>query len=105
MSLIEELRAKIAAGTFEFSQHATDQAIARHIRVEEIREAFAGGEVIEDYPHVRYGPSCLVLGLTGAGRPLHVQCSDPERPRVKLITVYEPDPELWIDFRTRRRGG
>lgn len=73
--------------------------------MEEIREAFAGGEVIEDYPNDKYGPSCLVLGLTGAGRPLHVQCSDPQRPRVKLITVYEPDPELWIDFRTRRRGG
>jgi hypothetical protein len=105
MSLIEELRAKIAAGRFEFSQHATDQVIARHIRVEEIREAFAGGEVIEDYPNDKYGPSCLVLGLTAAGRPLHVQSSYPARPLVKLITVYEPDPELWIEFRTRRRGG
>ncbi|WP_414676549.1 DUF4258 domain-containing protein [Longimicrobium sp.] len=103
--MIEDLRAKIAAGAFEFSQHATDQAISRHIRVEEIREAFAGGEVIEDYPDDKYGPSCLVFGLTGAGRPLHVQCSHPSRLLVKLITVYEPDPELWIGFRTRRRSG
>jgi hypothetical protein len=32
-------------------------------------------EVIEDYPEDKYGPSCLILGFTVYGRPLHVQCS------------------------------
>jgi hypothetical protein len=102
MNLIEQLRAKIAQDQFEFSQHATDQSILRQISVQEIREAFASGEVIEDYPQDKYGPSCLVLGFTKAGRPLHVQCSYPSRPLVKIITVYEPDPSLWIEYRTRR---
>ncbi len=61
------------------------------------------GEIIEDYPDDKYGPSCLVLGFTVAGRPLHVQCSYPSRPLVKIITLYEPDSGLWIDFRERRR--
>jgi hypothetical protein len=100
--MIGELRSKIAQGEFEFSEHAVDQSIIRHIRVEEIREAFADGQVIEDYPEDKYGPSCLVLGFTKQDRPLHVICSYPSRPLVKIITVYEPDPELWIDFRTRR---
>lgn len=103
MSLIAEIRAKVAAGRFEFSQHAADQSIVREISVSEIREAIAAGEVIEDYPNDKYGPSCLIFGTTGASRPLHVQCSYPSRPVVKIITMYEPDPALWIEFRQRRR--
>ncbi len=102
MSLIDQLRAKIVQDHFEFSQHAVDQSILRQISVQEIREAFAAGEVIEDYPQDKYGPSCLVLGFTQAGRPLHVQCSYPSRPLVKIITVYEPNSRLWIEYRTRR---
>jgi Domain of unknown function (DUF4258) len=48
-----------------------DQSIARHISVQELREAIAIGEVIEDYPTDKYGPSCIVFGVTLAGRPLH----------------------------------
>lgn len=103
MHLIREIRDKVARDQFEFSQHAVDQSILRRISVQEIREAIASGEVIEDYPTDKYGPSCLVLGFTRAERPLHVQCSYPSRPLVKIVTLYEPDPELWIDFRERRQ--
>ena len=70
--MIRELRSKIANGQFEFSQHAVDQSIIRHISVQEIREAFATCEIVEDYPDDKYGPSCLVLGFTLADRPLHI---------------------------------
>ena len=89
---------------FEFSQHATDQTIVRGIRVQEIREAVAAGELIEDYADDKYGPSCLVLGFAASGRPLHIHCSYPSRPVVKLITIYEPDPSRWIDSRKRRQN-
>jgi len=42
--LIDEIRKRVAGGDFEFSQHAVDQAIIRHISVQELREAIAGGE-------------------------------------------------------------
>ena len=100
--MIDEIRRRIARGDFEFSQHAVDQAIIRHISVQELREAIAGGEVIEVYPEDKYGPSCLIFGMTRVGRPIHVQCSDPSRPAVKIVTVYEPDPALWIEFKVRR---
>ena len=100
--MIEQIRTKIQAGQFEFSKHAVDQSILRRISVQELREAIASGELIEDYPDDKYGPSCLILGFTQAGRPLHVQCSYPSRPLVKIITLYEPDPSRWIDFRMRR---
>ncbi|MBC8420827.1 MAG: DUF4258 domain-containing protein [Proteobacteria bacterium] len=80
-----------------------DQSIIRDISVAEVEEAIARpSEVIEDYPEDKYGPSCLILGYTKAGRPLHVQCSYPSRPLIKIITLYQPVPGLWIDFRVRR---
>ena len=102
MSLIEEIRAKIAVGQFELSVHASDQSLARGIRAWDIVDALGNGEVIEEYPDDKYGPSCLIFGSTMLGRPLHVHCSYPSRPLLKIITVYEPDPGRWIDLRHRR---
>ena len=69
MASIDAIREKIACGQFEFSQHAVDQSSVRHISVQALREAIAAGEVIEDYPTDKYGPSCLVFGVTLAHRP------------------------------------
>ena len=99
--VMEEIRTKVAEGRFEFSKHAVDQTFLRGIEVQEIREAIASGSVIQDYPQDKYGPSCLLLGFTAAGRPLHVQCSYPSRPMVKIITVYQPDPSRWTADFTR----
>jgi hypothetical protein len=100
--MIREIREKFAAGQFEFSRHAVDQSILRRISVRELREAMVAPEVIENYPDDKYGPSCLLLGHTLARRPLHVQCSHPSRPVLKVITLYEPDSNLWIDLKVRR---
>ena len=102
MTLIDEIRVKFAQDQFEFSKHAVDQTILRNIAVQEIREAIETGEVIEDYPEDKYGPSCLVNGMTRQGRPIHIHCSYPSRPIIKVITVYEPDLQRWIDYRRRR---
>ena len=102
MAPIREIRDKIAKGQFEFSRHAVDQSILRRISVKQIREAIEDGKIIEDYPQDKYGASCLILGVTGAGRPLHVHCSHPSRSLIKIVTVYEPDPKLWIDFAVRK---
>ena len=97
-----QIRQKIGNDHFEYSQHATDQSIIRNISVEEVRDAIATCELIESYPEDKFGPSCLVLGFTAANRPLHIHCSYPSRAIIKLITLYEPDPARWIDFRVRR---
>lgn len=100
--MIEQIREKITRNQFEFSKHAVDQSILRHISVQELHEAVANGEIIEDYPDDKYGPSCLALCYTRTDRPLHFQCSYPSRPLIKIITLYEPDPNQWIDFKIRR---
>ena len=102
MALIDEIRDKIIRRQFEFSKHAVDQSILRRVRVQEIYETISNGEIIEDYPEDKYGPSCLILGYTASKRPLHIQCSYPSRPLLKIITLYEPDPGRWTDFKIRR---
>jgi Domain of unknown function (DUF4258) len=100
--MIEEIRQRMIQGQFEFSLHATNQSIARKIPVSEIREMILTAEIIEAYPDDKYGPSLLLLGFTKAGRPLHLHLSTPARPLLKIITLYPPNPALWIDFRFRR---
>ena len=103
MDALPEIRNKILRRQYEFSKHAVDQAIIRDISVAEVEQAMGDrSEVIEDYPDDKYGPSCLILGFTRAGRPLHIQCSYPSRPLLKIVTLYEPDPERWIDSRIRK---
>ncbi len=102
--MIEEIQGKFSQNRFEFSQHALDMSILRHISVSEIREAILSGKVIEDYPDDKYGPSCLIFGKTEKNRPVHVHCTHPSRDPIKVITVYEPDPELWINFTTRKES-
>lgn len=87
--------------TYTLTDHASDRAAKRRIRSPEIEQAILSGEVIEDYPDDKYGPSCLILGYTDDKRPLHVQVSYPTR--IKVITVYEPSSDEWEeDLRTRK---
>ena len=102
VEMIAEIRRKVADGLYEYAQHAMDQSILRHITVEELRDAIASGQIIEDHPDDKYGPSCLMLGFTRSSRPLHIGCSYPSRPLLKIITIYEPDPGQWIGFKVRR---
>ncbi len=104
MGMLDEIKEKIQRRQYEFSRHAVDQSILRNISVAEVEQALSGqSELIEDYPNDKYGPSCLILGCTKHGRPLHIQCSYPSRPLLKIITLYEPDLDLWIDMKNRKR--
>ena len=101
--MIEELKkAILEEKRYEFSIHAVDQSILRKITRQQMHEAIETGEIIEDYPEDKYGPSCLILGWTEKRRPLHIQCSYPTRAKIKIITLYDPDPKEWIDFKIRR---
>ncbi len=102
MKTLADIQRQLAAGEFDFSRHAFLRAVERNISEQEIRAAGAGAGVIEDYPTDKYSPSALLLGFTAAGRPLHFQVSYAETPLTKIITLYEPDANEWIDFRKRR---
>lgn len=97
----DALKAAFRDNAYILTAHASDRAAKRRVRSPEIEQAILSGEVIEDYPDDKYGPSCLILGYTEAKRPLHIQVSYP--PKVKVITVYEPSDDDWeADLRTRK---
>ena len=102
MKALEEVRRQLASGGFEFSRHAFRRAVERDISEQEIREAGASAELIENYPDDKYAPSALLLGFSAAGRVLHFQVSFDDTALTKIITIYEPDPNEWIEHRTRR---
>lgn len=84
-----------------FSEHAVRQMAKRNINDNDVVETILSGEIIEEYPADKYSPSCLIFGETKSKRPLHVVCSLP--PRVRIITVYQPDPDEWINNRRRKK--
>jgi len=102
MTSFKDIQLQLTNGQFAFSQHAFKRAVERNISDLEIRQAGQHVQCIEDYPDDKYAPSCLLLGFTESKRPLHIQVSYVESEFLKIITIYEPDPEEWYDFTKRR---
>ena len=102
MKTLDEVRKQLSVGEFEFSRHAFKRVVERSITDQDIREAGAHASVIEDYPDDKYSHSCLLLGFTQIRRPLHIQVSLAETDLVKIITIYEPDSNEWVNYSTRR---
>ena len=102
MKTLEEIQQQLSSGEFEFSRHAFRRSVERNISEREICEAGGAAELIEDYPDDKYSPSALLLGFSAAERALHLQVAFDDSALTKIITIYEPDPKEWIDYRKRR---
>lgn len=69
------------------------------LRSRDVEAVLTDGETIEEYED----GAKLVLGRSGT-RPLHVVVrDDTDAGRIFVITVYEPDPQLWDATLRRRR--
>jgi len=101
--MIESIKQRVESGEYRLTVHAFERCVERNISPEQIKSVILIGEIIEDYPEDKYGPSCLICGNTDDGQILHVQCSiEP----VWVITAYDPtlNPEEWEeDFKRRRQ--
>ena len=100
---------RLCLGNCRFTDHARREMAAESlgvIQVDELLEAIASGEVIEDYPDDQPYPSCLVFGRAQSGRPLHVVCAPVLGEMLLIIiTTYEPDPAKWeVDLKKRKRS-
>jgi uncharacterized protein DUF4258 len=102
MKTLDDVRRELSKGAFESTRHALKRVVERNISNKEIREAGAQANIIEDYPSDKYSASCLLLGFTRNGRPLHIQVSLADTELLLLITIYEPDPNEWINYSQRR---
>lgn len=101
--MIEQIRSLISFKKYRLTFHAEDEREADKIFTSEIEEAFSSETcvIIEDYPEDKRGHSSLVLGFTKEGHPIHMVCAIHEDILV-IITVYRPDPELWVNWRIRK---
>ncbi len=101
---IQRIRNKILTGEWVLSRHARIRAGQRKIRDFDLVIAIANGEIIEDYPEDQRGHSCLVLGHTRDGQPIHSVCAFDPSGTLILVTAYFPEPPKWKDPKTRGRS-
>ena len=88
----------------EYRLHAVRKMVERGISFTEIDEALHYIKVVREYADDTPYPSCLVLGFTIRKRPIHVVFSiDVQMKTAYVITVYEPDKDLWDDQFLRRK--
>ena len=94
-TILQRIKAQAAADDLVLTLHAVEEMQDENVVLEEVLAAIVNGVLLENYPTFYKGPCCLVGGLGNRGRYLHVVCST-SRPKLFIITVYEPKPPKWI---------
>jgi len=101
---IEEIRHRIAQGTYLIKTHAIQYAIKEGFEHKNMLEAVEKGKVIGNYPQMQ---PLLICGTTYLTEQitiyLHVVCEYSEK-YVEFVTAYMPDENLWENppFKKRR---
>jgi len=87
-----------------FSQHALSRMFEREISPELVKKAIFNGSIITEYPDDTPYPSRLIL-FRDEERVIHIVIGhDKDNDKIFVITVYEPDPQLWDENFTKRRN-
>lgn len=87
-----------------FTIHAIQRMAQRAMSINDVRQVIDTGIIVEDYPNDSPYPSRLILGWIEQ-RPIHVVASDNSSAlETIVITVYEPDPQQWLQGFTRRKS-
>lgn len=104
MIRIEAIKESIRSDKIRITDHADEEAYNDRLPFNEILSSISAGEIIEQYPEGKPYPSCLILSKDAKDEPIHtVWAYNSETRSSVLITVYRPDPRLWIDGKVRRR--
>lgn len=99
--ILRRIREQALRGEVRITLHAHQEMVEEGISYEEVLQAIASGQILENYPQHKRGPCCLLGGVTQTGRPLHVVCTT-NQPMLIIITVYEPRPPKWVTPTQRR---
>ena len=97
------IRAEIEKQKYEISLHADDERIADGLSVSQLELALSDSQIIEQYPDDPRGESCLAVGFTHEGIPVHFVCGRNPAGHLILITVYIPTMPKWRDPYTRNK--
>ncbi len=102
---IEDIRSAIEANRLYVTDHADEEARHETLDTPEIFHAVGTGEIIEEDVKGRPYSPCIVYGTVRSGEVIHSVWAYSDKSRwAVLLTVYRPDPEHWVDAKTRRPG-
>ena len=101
--ILEDILRLYKDSSLRWTSHILERLFQRNIRIDDVKSVLLNGEIIEQYPTDYPFPSCLILGYTISGNPLHVVCGS-NGVELWLITAYFPSPIEWTDdFKHRRK--
>jgi hypothetical protein len=100
LALIDEIRKLTLDDKIIVSKHANTRMVERGVSAEDIVNLILSGDIIEDYPDDYPCPSVLIFGFV-PGMACHIVvgiCGN----QLRIITVYLPDEEEWINHKERK---
>ena len=93
--ILQRVKAQAADDNFVLTLHAAEEMQDENVLLDEVLASIAAGVLLENYPAFYKGPCCLISGVGNRGRYLHTVCST-SRPKLFIITVYEPKLPKWV---------
>jgi hypothetical protein len=88
---INSIKENIKNENYFFSKYGDIERQNDNLSILEIEEAILNGKILENYQDDLRGQSCLVVGFTNLGKPIHIVCGVNNNNLV-IITVYIPTP-------------
>ena len=101
-AILTEIRKRAKAGNVRLTLHAQQEMIEESIKIADIYQAIASGQILENYPLHQRGACCLLGGQDIQGRNIHIVCTTAQ-PVLIIITAYLPLPPKWITPTQRGR--
>ena len=92
----------IESGEILISHHARVRMFERNVSTDDLITIISSGEIIEEYPDDEPCASVLIMGSIEAVvyHTVIAVCTD----HIRVITVYIPEENKWIEYRRRRTG-
>lgn len=88
---IKWIQDKVRKDEYYFSRHGDKERQNDNLTILEVEEALLNGMILEQYENTGRGKSCLVVGFTNFGKPIHIVCGEMGE-WLSVITVYIPSP-------------
>ena len=91
MFIIESIQERVSKNEYFFSKHGDQERQNDNLTINEVEEALLSGRILEYYDDTGRGESCLVVGFSETGKPIHIVCGS-RGDWLVIITVYIPSP-------------
>ena len=86
---IEWVKQAVRDKNYRYSKHGDQERQNDNLTLTEVAQALSNGRILEQYVDTGRGVSCLVVGFTDNGIPVHIVCGCMGEMLV-VITVYIP---------------